>query len=171
MERHGYIETGQRVVAEGRRAYELLNDLYEGRDDATVSVASEFISLSLSCYRYGLISLARLFMDPLWTLVDVRPPVGLLTLDFEGLASTALLALERRLPFAGAVESLLFLPFLLVAALEIKNLEDKARVLALYRAISAKGFIVAETYISDIEMVWKLADTMAIHRTVKYTTN
>lgn len=150
------LEAGAKAVAEGKRARELLAIL-EKKHDHTIQppAISSFSSLRLVFYHYGKINLARLFTDPLWAVIDSSLPNQAELLSLTSLASDMLHPIADRIPYAG-LESSLLLPVLLTAALELSDKQNLDLLTRSVQAIAAKGFITANTYLSDMELAWKM---------------
>ncbi|KAM6521804.1 hypothetical protein FALCPG4_011507 [Fusarium falciforme] len=117
----------------------------------------EFRSFLTAFYHCAIISVARLFTDALWTCVG-RPPAVDEIPHLESHALAALAILERRLLSISA-ESVFYLPLMLAIALEIRQPEDKRRVMEVLDGVASKGFVVARTYKSDIQLAWDLCDS------------
>lgn len=54
------------------------------------------------------------------------------------------------------LESVLYFPALTVIALEVRCIELRRRVKALFHAIQARGFVVAKTGLADFELAWSV---------------
>ncbi|KAH6880824.1 hypothetical protein B0T10DRAFT_581515 [Thelonectria olida] len=117
----------------------------------------EFSSFLAAFCHCAIISIARLFIDPLWTCVG-KPPAFDETPHLESRALAGLAILERQLLFISA-ESLFYLPLLLAISLEIRHPEDKRRVMEVLDVVASKGFVVARTYKSDIQLAWGLSES------------
>ncbi|KZF20741.1 hypothetical protein L228DRAFT_178307 [Xylona heveae TC161] len=103
-------------------------------------------------YHCSMILISRLFIDPLWALLDIDLPV----LPQQSVKEHALEALrfaEWWLPTAkfGAVFAV---PGLTAISLELNALEQRQRVRRLFQLIADKGFAVASVAESDVALAW-----------------
>ncbi|KAM3085796.1 hypothetical protein ACMFMG_002857 [Clarireedia jacksonii] len=96
----------------------------------------------------------RLFAYPPWQSVPLSR-AGLQESRIQEYAVSALGHLENRMKHTG-LETVLYLSHLVAIAVEIRDLSGRQRVLSLFRTIKERGFIIADIYICDIELAWKI---------------
>lgn len=152
------LESGKAIF---ENALELLELAGKIRPNPAVDpVDPEGFSSALAAFYHGaIISIARLFTDTLWGSVG-KPPAADEMAHLESHALAALTILERKLVSVGA-ESLFYLPLMSAIALEIRQLDDKRRVMKILNDVALTGFVVARTYKSDIQLAWDLIDNQS----------
>lgn len=160
---NGLLESGLDIIEAGKATNMIHTKIMPTQAQSVDTNTHGFSSLQPVLHTYGLIRLARLFKDPLWHLVYENPPAVEHIPNLEGLTSTSLVLMYRRLPYVG-FESIFFLHFLPRMALEISHEEDRNRMLAMMRSILSKGFAITAAYISDVEMAWQFGDQLRISR-------
>jgi hypothetical protein len=110
---------GKDIIQEGHMVRQELLQLAPDLHTQNWIQARSLFDLMMSLYHCGLISLSRLFIDPLWSILGEPPP----TLPEDTIRYHAIAALEhlqRRLQVAG-LESVFFLPLLTTVALEVQS--------------------------------------------------
>ncbi|KAH6962003.1 hypothetical protein BKA56DRAFT_177979 [Ilyonectria sp. MPI-CAGE-AT-0026] len=113
-----------------------------------------FSSALTAFYHCAIISVARLFTDTLWGIVGKTPAADEMP-HLESHALTALAVIERKLVSVGA-ESLFYLPLITTIGLEIRQKDDKRRVMRILNDVALTGLVVARTYKSDMQLAWDL---------------
>ncbi|KAL6408775.1 carboxylesterase NlhH [Ilyonectria robusta] len=113
-----------------------------------------FSSPLTAFYHCAIISVARLFTDTLWGAVGKTPAADEMP-HLESHALIALAVIERKLVSVGA-ESVFYLPLITTIALEIRQKDDKRRVMKILNDVALTGFVVARTYKSDMQLAWDL---------------
>ena len=149
-----HLLAGREIIREGfwvrDKILNLAPTLLSGHDVGW-EYPADFI---MPFYHCGLVSVSRFFIDPLWQLAGEELPL----LPEETIRSHSLVALsciEQRLGKVN-LESVFYLPLLLGISLEVRSPRHRQRVMRLFRMIEDRGFAVARTFISDIQLAWSL---------------
>jgi hypothetical protein len=100
------------------------------------------------------IGVLRLFAYLPWQIAPLSR-ADLQESRIEEYAISALGHLENRMKHTG-LETVLYLSHLMTIAVEIRDVRGRERILSLFRIIKEEGFIIADTYICDIELAWKI---------------
>ncbi|KAJ5209485.1 hypothetical protein N7449_003864 [Penicillium cf. viridicatum] len=114
--------------------------------------SKESFDAIMSFYYCALVSVSRIFIDPIWLLTGEQLPViADATIHSHSLA--ALAHIERRLEKVG-VEACFYLPLLVGISLEVRSEQHRERVLDLFKIIDRKGYPVALTLSTDVGLAW-----------------
>lgn len=99
------------------------------------------------------ISLTREFVHSFWQNTPVQSYI-LRQSEIESSAVRALEHLESVVEIAG-LEGVIYLAHLTVIGVEMRDAANRSRVLFLLHTIKNNGFLLAGTFISDLELAWK----------------
>jgi hypothetical protein len=106
----------------------------------------------------GVVSLTRLFADPVWSALisgsELLPGAEELSHMKEHIENV-LDAIETR-SMVTELEAVLYCPLIYPISIEAKDAKSRNRVRNLYEKIAEKGIIVSLTYLSDISLIWDM---------------
>lgn len=151
-----YLADGRDIVKDSYRVRAEVLEWAPGFSDQVGRESLSRLDSTVSMYHCCLVSVSRLFIDPLWALTGEQLPV--LAEDIiKSHSLAALTHIERRLRKAG-IEAVFYLPLLICISLEVQRLQHRKRILDCFEAINKKGFPVASTVSSDIKMAWSVIE-------------
>jgi hypothetical protein len=154
MLRYDHLVDGRNIVKEGIRVRDEIEKWAPGLSANFSEQNQSYFDSTMSFYHCGLVSVSRLFIDPLWVMTGEQPS----TLPEEKIkfhSLNALAHMERRLKRVG-IEAFFYLPLLMGIALEMRSDDHRKRILDLLETVEKKGFSMTPTLISDLHLAWSM---------------
>lgn len=149
-----HLLVGRGIVKEGFRVRDEISSLAPSLS-AERNIRGEcHVDFIMPFYHCGLVCISRFFIDPVWQFLGDELPL----LSEEAIESHSLVALsyiEERL-IEVAFESVFYLPLLMGISLEVRSLRHRYQITQLLQLIEKRGFAVARTCNSDIQLAWTL---------------